>query len=276
MPSKKTIVVFIICMGIIMSILLLTKNTPIKIIGENTNPVTDVSGSELNGNNQNDWQKILVGMDNGTTTVLTNQNTTTPYPNEGTQTDQMAKDFFAQYLLLKQGGTKVTPEQAAQIAQNTLSSPQYTKSVGVQYTADNLHIIQQTSKDVAKKYMDDGLAIFTKYSNQNYQNELTILNNAIKSGKDSDFAKLDPIIANYKGMISDSLEINVPKDAVELHLAILNSISNILANVEAMRVTLTDPVRSFAGVSQYKQHVLDIDAAMIKLTEYFKAKGVLP
>jgi hypothetical protein len=270
MPSRKIVSILIFCVGVVLSIWFLSKDNNPKTTILDTKPSVSVS-DELRSYSKDDWKNILTKIDQGTTTILTEPSSSV-YPDEGTQTDLMSRDFMAQYLLLKQGGTQITSEQALQIAQNTLSSAEYTKATGVKYTTDNLHINPKTSKEITENYITSINQSLINRSPKNLENELVILNKAITSGKESDLAKLDPIIIGYKGLIGDFLQITVPSDAVKLHLNFLNAMSNVLSNIEAMRQTFSDPVRSFSGVSQYKQHAFDLGLAMEKLKEYSLSK----
>lgn len=272
-PTKKIVPVLIVCIGVVVSVFLFSKTGNLQT-SINTGSATSTSVNIPKLYDSGDWQKILSSVDTGTTTILTNQKTNT-YEGEGTETDQMAKDFLAQYLSLKQGGATITDDQINAIVENILSSPEYTKATGVEYTANDLHITSQTDKETVRKYMSDGSNILTKNSNKGYGDVLAILEEAINSNDESVLAKLDPIITNYKNIISGSLNLSVPKDAVSVHLAMLNAVSNVLSNIEAMRVTFSDPVKSFAGMSQYKLHMVDFETAMNNLGTYFSAKGVL-
>jgi flagellar motor component MotA len=271
-PIKRVVSVLIICIGIIVSVWAFAKNKNIQVIQTEISSATSTTPKLFD---ENDWKRILTGVSQGTTTILASQQVGT-YSNEGTRTDQMAKDFLAQYLQLKKGGGDLTKEQINQIVLNIISTPEYTKATGVQYTIKDLHIIPQTDKETAKKYMDDGTAILKKYSNKNYEDVLTILDGAMKSQKEKDLAKLDPIINVYKGIISDILKINVPKDATNLHLALLNAFSNTLSNIEGLRVSLTDPVQSFVSLNQFQKHISDIEVGLNNLKGYFISKGILP
>jgi hypothetical protein len=272
MPSKKIISVGIICVGAIISVVVFTKK-PFISLATNTSPIETTGNAIIY--DTNDWQRILDKRDTGTTTDITRSASAKTYENEGTQTDQIAKDFLSQYLALKQNNREVTAEEATIIAQNTLNSAEYTDTGAVQYTAKNIVISDDTSKESAQKYMNAGIAMLNTYSNAKYKNELTILDQATKSGKESDLKQLDPIIKNYKGMIAESLSMPVPKDAVTAHLEMVNAISNVLSSAEGMRVTFSDPVRSFASVSRYKQYVLGVNNALIGLSNYFKTKGLI-
>lgn len=270
MPSRKIISILIVCLSIVLSIWFLSKNENGVISAIKTNSVVGVS-DELRSYSKDDWKKILISMEQGTTTILTGQETSV-YPDEGTQTDLLSRDFMAQYLLLKQGGAEITAEQAIQIAKNTLSSEEYTQTTGVKYKDSDLNINPKTSKEIVQIYMNSINLSLINRSPKNLENELVILDKAVKSNKETDLAKLDPIIIGYRGLISDFLQISVPSDAVKIHLDFLNAMSNVLSNIEAMRQTFSDPVRSLAGASQYKQHAFDLSLALQRLNEYSMSK----
>lgn len=194
-------------------------------------------------------------------------------PEDSSVTSQMAKDFMAQYLLLKKGNGQVTAEEASKIAQNTLTSPEYTKATGVLYSEKDIRTSKTTAESVGT-YNSSLNQIFRKHSlSTKTQNELAILGVAVEKENPKELEKLDPIINGYKGIVTDLVNMTVPQDAVSTHLALLNTSSNILANIEAMRQTFTDPVKSFAAVSQYKQHVIDMMVAYEKINKYFASKN---
>lgn len=66
--------------------------------------------------------------------------------------------------------------------------------------------------------------------------------------------------------------MQVPSDLVDVHLKILNASSNILADIEGMRQTYTDPVRAFVAINQYNQHIYDFNKAMEDLNNYYRRK----
>lgn len=267
MPNKKTISVFIVCLGIVLSVWLVSdkKNHPSETGG--------VFGSteETKVYTADDWKKILVTLDGESASLLNPEGTST-YPNEGTQTDLLSKDLLAQYLILKQGGTEITSEQAIQIAQNTLSFSEYTKGTGVEYTKNDLKINPKTNKEIVQNYINTINQSLVNRSPKNLENELAILNRAVNLNQEEELSRLDPIIAGYKGLIGDFLQISVPSDAVSIHLNLLNSMSDVLSNIEGMRQTFSDPLRGFVATSQYKKHALDLSLAMKNLEEYSLSK----
>jgi hypothetical protein len=277
-PSKKIISVLIVCIGAIVSVWLFSSHIAIRPFAKEDNGCTGqdcmVADNSPKLYDENDWEKILTNIAKSSTTTIAKQEVGR-YEGEGTETDLLAKDVFSQYLAKKKGGGEVSTADINEMVLNALSSPEYTKATGVQYSIKDIKVGDQTTQAAVERYMDDGQDIMIQYSNNKYGDPLQILQKAMASGKESDFAKLDPIIKNYKGMIAASLGIIVPKDAVTLHLALLNSISDILANLEALRVVSSDPLKAFVGLSQYSQHILQMQSSLNSLSAYFKSKGVI-
>ena len=100
---------------------------------------------------------------------------------------------------------------------------------------------------------------------------MTILKNAIDTEDEGELAKLDPIIQSYRKIVADLLAMSIPQDSVNIHLGFLNSMSNILANVEAMRQSFSDPIKAFAGLSQYQKHLDDLSVATQKIKDYYES-----
>lgn len=267
MPSKKIFIVLIVCAGFVISVMIFQWGTKFGLVRASNKNVSVVDPVENDPNsNLKNWQAVLSKI--GSTTVTTLSDTSTS-EGEGTLTDKMAKDFFGQYLVLTQNGADVTEETALQIAQNTVSNPEYISSQGTVYTEKNLRIekiVNSSTKDIYSSALFDSIK---KRSPKNSENELYIFSRAVQEESQTELQKLDPIILAYKGIIADMLEMKVPSDIVSLHLELLNSASNILSNIQAMRKLFTDPVLSLSAVKQYEDNVVTMSLAIKKFGVYF-------
>ncbi len=218
-----------------------------------------------------DWQKILTGVatTQGSTTIASDGTV----PDDTTVTAQLSKDLFSRYLAIAKGGDSLSASDLDQVAEQTLlSSSQYTQVTGATYVTSNLHITTDTSLDALRKYRDTGDAIIKKRTVSAKEDPLTIFGNATQDDNPDELTKLDPFIADAKALISDLLTMTVPKDVVTLHLAVLNSYSNVLADLQAMRGIYTDPVKSFASISQYSGHISDLQKVLTDIKTYIVQK----
>lgn len=261
-------------------------------------------GEDVDSDNDglNDWQEVLLGTnptkadtdgdgtadgkevesgrdplkagpnDKSTLTSSLTTDTSTVFPGDTTITNRVSKDFMAQYLILKQHNDTVAPEQVTQIAQNTLSTQEYTKATGVVYTKNDLHVSKTTSKEEVGTYGIKVSSILKTRNPKGAGDELTILDAYVKSNDKRILEKLDPIIQADRGVLTDLLAMTIPSDAVAVHLAFVNAVSNILANTESIRQTYEDPVKGFVGLSQFKPHSLEIINAIKNISLFVEAK----
>lgn len=276
MPSNKIYTVLILCIGLIVSIWLVQrKPVDISAVKQNVDGVS-VSTYRNTGNVSDDWKKILVSVDQGSSVVtdLTKNNSGNDesFFDETTLTAQMSKDFLSQYLLLKKGGKTLTQEDIDQITINVTSSPIYSEIKGVVYVENNLRITSKKDKDTIAQYRNTVNSILKTRSTQINDNLVIIVTNSLKSGKSSELYKLDAVTDASKGFISDFLKIEVPSDAVGVHLGLLNSVSKFEADVEAMKETYNDPIRALSGISQYNEDMLVFQNALNNINAYFKQK----
>jgi hypothetical protein len=272
MPSKKIISVLIVCIGVIVSVWLFQKKTGGVIPTVASTDAISVNKGErqvISGND--DWKKILVSASNDPISVLTS-NTSTSTFDDTTQTAQLSRDFFSRYLIAKKGGAALTQEQMASIVQGTLSSPEYSQVAGAVYVPANLHISKSSDAVTVEKYKNVINADLKEKSSQVRENAIAILTSAMNSQDEKILARLDPIIALNKGLINDFLNAEVPSDATLVHLNILNSISALLADLEAMRQVIADPVRGILGIKQYNTDIGKFSTALNNMNLYFAKK----
>lgn len=268
--KNRIYVVLFICIGIVISIWLVQSNTSINSKAESngsdvlTNPYRNLERND-------DWKKILVAVDNSAvdTTLISKNNTSIKTEDDSTLTDQMSRDFLAQYLLAVKNNGGVNYDDANIIAKNTLSLPEYTESVGATYISTNLKINNKTDIDTLRIYRNRLYKIVNDRSSQIKDDPIAIVLGSMTSENEKDLVKLDYTIKQSKGFLQDLLALEVPKSAIQIHLALLNTGSNITANLEAMRLVLGDPVRGLAGISEYAQNVVELQKVLQNISNFF-------
>lgn len=277
MPSdknrNKVYTILVLCIGIVISVWLFQrKPESISLVKQNTNTVSANPYRDVIPNTNEDWKKMLTSIDPKNqviTSVIKNNSNTF---DETTLTAQMARDFFSQYLLAKKGGQALTPDQINKIVQNTLASPQYTKTSQIVYLTSNLHINPNTDPSTVKKYRDVLNLSLKNRSTQVKDNPMILLNMATKTGGSDILARLDSIITTGHNMVNDLLSMEVPSDAVQVHLNLLNVSANIVLSLESMRQIYTDPVKSLVGISSYSQELSKLEPALSDVNAYFVKK----
>lgn len=266
MPSHKIISVSIICIGIITSVWLFSKksNVSTETAGlRNTESVSVDSIIKIGGEGNDDWKKMLTAVDQKSQ-KLVDLTKNISEEDDTTLTDQMARDFLSQYLLTVKSGVPVTSETASLIAQNTLSLPEYSRS-GVTYIKSNLKTTLKKDVETIQKYkLNINNALKPVYYDVN-TDTVSLIMDALQSENENELKKLDPIIAINRKVVKDLLAMEVPENAVKTHLALLNASSNILSDLEAIRVTLGDPVKGLTVLGQYPTHLDNFAIAVINM-----------
>lgn len=273
MPAEKNrnkiYVVAVICIGLITSIWLIQR-TPVSKSAVNENSGTVAVKPYVNVEKNDDWKKMLVSIDNSKidTSLISKNNYSIP-EEDSTLTDQMSRDFLSQYLLAVKNDENITSADANNIAQNTLSLPDYNTSVGAKYLPSNLKIINKTDSNTLRIYRNRLLEVIKNRTSKVKDNPIMIVTVALSTEDEKELSKLDYIIKENRGFVSDLLKIEVPINVVGLHISLLNASSNLLTNLESLRVILGDPVRGLTGIGQYSQSINDLNLSLENLSNYF-------
>ncbi len=282
MPSRKILVILIICLGLVGAVWILQQ--PSENFTSNSGSfATDIATTSTTSQTSVDWQNILSNIQSTTTVVSgLDQTTSINSDDDTTMTFQLAKDFFSRYLLAQgqanQNGVDTTggldQNTSDQIVSDVLSSGSYTNLQSVVYTAQNLNI-EDVSTTTIINYFSTMKNNFTKWNAEATEkaNAFDIFNTAVNNQDQNEIKKLDPIIERYNGVLLDLLKTPVPEDAVEIHLGLVNAVSSMLTDLKSMRILFVDPVKSLVVISNYQQHTIDIKLATEKLQVYFKTKS---
>jgi hypothetical protein len=227
-----------------------------------------------------DWQRILNGVQS-TTTIASGLYPENNIVGDTTITTQLAKDFFGRYLLAQGEQTQngidtsqgLDSTVSNQIAEDTLSSAGYLNVKNVLYTIKNLNIQSNSSQETVKNYIIALQKNATYMQNSNIQtDEIDIINQAILTQDKTEITKLDPVIISYQTLLYNMLKTPIPQDVTDLHLEFVNSISAVLYDLQSIRNTFIDPVKSLMGLNSYKQDFINMSIAVEKLGSYAQLK----
>jgi len=244
----------------------------IKIPVEKNSPVKSGAPIEtyrkITANNNEDWKKTLQSFND--TSQNFNQLVEAAVLDETTLTSQMSKDIFAQYLLLKSGGREVSEEEIGAIVNNVASSPDYSQISGPKYGKSNIHITAKTDIETTRKYKEEMERSIARIAVMQTNPFIDFLG-AIQKNQSGLIAELDLPISIGRAIIEDFLTMTVPADAVEIHLNLLNTGSDVLADAEGLRELFTDPVKGLLAL-KFKERAEKMASAMTDLNNYFVKK----
>lgn len=211
---------------------------------------------------EEDWEKEF----NSLTSKPLNPSTDL---SSSTLTDLLARSLFTQFAKNQDQG-QLTEAAQQQVIADTLGkiNLRFTS-----YTVNNLSLSEDSSPAGIKKYGNDLGKVVEDNSSEN-MNEAAILAQALAQSNSSSLGALDPISSSYHNLLSYSLRVKVPREAVEAHLAWVNSLSAMADTVDAMRVAFQDPVRTVLYLDKYKQSAESLADSVKRLKQLFDGKGI--
>lgn len=272
MPDKKVLTILIICFGLVVSVWLMSDK-----IGQKATQVAkkDSVSAEpailTNENTNADWKKMLTAVDSKSVN-FTDLTKNVALPEDDTITDQISRDILTQYMLSAKNGVSVTPEVAKNIADMTLTMPQY-KSESVVYLVENLNIVKNDT-EILKKYKTSlNQAIMPVYYDIS-NDPMEIMLVAIQTDSEKDIKKLDPIIKINEDLVKNLKNMPVPEKLTVLHLNLLNESSAILHVLKSMRTVVTDPIKGFTVLGEYPNHLNAFKEDVIKIDQLLKKSNI--
>ncbi len=303
MAHQKVLVTLIICIGIIGSVFVISKignnATGATNTGNNQDLLSTIDKTpeaDTDGDGLKDWEESLIGTNpqnkdtDGDSTsdgdeVSASRDPKKAGPNDkasteqsplvvntvptedNTLTAQVSKNFFAQYLLAKQGGQEVTPEMAIEIAESVMQNIPV-ESNAKQYEIKDIKVVPKTLESQTA-YIETFIRILKANPPKSKENEIDIVTRAIESQDPSDIKKIEQIVQAYKNILTETLKIPVPKDLVPDHMIYINALSSMYTDLSEMSLVLEDPMRGYIGYSHYQKDALVLKIGFEGIQKYF-------
>ena len=178
-----------------------------------------------------------------------------------TPTDIFSRNLFGLYAKANNSGQDVTDPNVQQaIVDKVLADGTVLPSPKLYTTAD-LKISPDNSVAALKDYGNAaGLVYIKNYIKHN--GELDIVQASLTTNNKTALKQLDPIIAEYQGMLQGELTVTVPSSMEDFHLDLVNAFSELLFADQGFEKTYSDALTSINGLTVYKQGASDLDTAL--------------
>lgn len=227
-------------------------------------PYIDVVDSD--GNGIPDWQEALQR-----TEPLTVPNATSSYEAPETLTDQFALEFFEQYMRGERYGAFGTnPEELVQQSGNVLANQAKDQPI----TRSQVSVSTNTSTEALATYGEQIAAIIDTHSRTDTEQELIVVDRAIRLNDRTELEKLDPIIEVYENILADTLRLAVPQSYVTEHLILVNAYQAVLNDIKVMRISFDDPMRALLRIQRYQEDIDGMYNAVVGLYEKLRGAGI--
>lgn len=243
---------------------------------------TDPNNPDTDGDGTNDGEEVdnnrdpnIAGPDDTFQNDVFINKTDVSFSDENlTETEKFSRDFFAEYLTLKQQGIDFGEADAQEfIVESALSRAQAGLSINFFILAD-LNIRQDGGEEVVRRYGNEMGEIIIMYSAEN-ENEMVILQRALTNNDKEEIKKLDPVIEAYENLLKNSLIIAVPQSSANTHLRLVNSFSAMVKVIKGMSVVFDDPLTALNSIAIYQNVVQNMVNSFRDSNKYFKQEGIV-
>ncbi len=222
-----------------------------------------------------DWEEVLLGTDphnpdtdkDGTSDgkeVTLERNPLIKGPNDSakatastgvttkenlTETDKLARDFFARYMELRQVGLSKDKLSQQELVGTVLKNG-IVMAKPKTYTDRDIIVIEDISTDAVKRYGNDVGLIFNKYPTTGRDAPIVAKESLTK--EDPDILKeLDPDIKAFRNIIRDLLKVKTPRSISVLHTNLIGAMEKFLFVYESLRNGGVDALKSLQGASMH-------------------------
>ncbi len=218
--------------------------------------------------NNTDWKKVLLANDLSTSSSITDL---TKKKEVLEPIDIVSRQFFAQYMELRQMGSAKDPLSQQELVEKTIGSMTFTSPKA--YTIDQIKISLVDDTTATKQYGNDVGNIFKKNAT-NSRNEGVIVRDSQIMEDPSILKELDPIATSYKNIINSLLKLSSPEPLSPLHLDLINAINEALFIVESFKKSAVDPVSGLQAVSMYQNTAKNLQIAMVGIRNYLLSLNI--
>lgn len=270
-PRKQTVIIFVVCLAIVISAMYYSSknnqqnNTSIKSnIGLTTGYSTSSESLKIDSSAFSDWKKQFASSTIAREVGKIDNK-------ELTQTDRLGRELFTKFVELNQADLLNDNTVITETANNLISS-NIAPQESVVYTDKDLKII--SSKDLVS-LNNFSIAVANAINEYSItKNESTIIGEYLSNSDPNVLKGIDPIIANYKKIISSLLAIPTPQIMVTSELRLINAYSVLLASATDLRTMGTDPVRGLSGISSHITGAKEIISSIKEIYDNLKLQGV--
>lgn len=280
---KKVAILFvlIIIVIIIAKIVPAIKDKVLQNRKEKALLVKDLVIQDSNSNGIQDWEESLWGLDpfaDGASNkeyilakkkILNKDNIP---EGELTAEDQMAREFFALVVSLKQSGN--LNEASMQTLANSIGKKVIATEISDVYTEDMLQIVSTTTATI-RAYYNALQKLNTKYKGRDIGGELALIGQAIATS-DPQALRVAILSANdYRAFGKDLIAIPVPSSLAITHLQLANNYEKSAVSLESMSTILDSPTIGMTTLIRYKKYNDSLVQNLEELTTFFKKNGII-
>jgi hypothetical protein len=233
---------------------------------------TDVNNPDTDGDGVPDGDDLDLNSDLYATGTNTEHTSSTTGPTALTATDRVGREIFGTYLAYKEIGG-ISPEERTELIDRIINRSAQLIQPDT-YTVDDLKLVDgYTTTEYAayKAALDDAFLPARAFR----YHELLLLAVVMEKKEEGAHQELVQLNIAQKQIRENLLTMDVPRDAAETHLELVNTLSHFLFNVEGLLVVHTDPIRTMLSTRDFLDVEHDLVQARLAAVSYANARASL-
>jgi hypothetical protein len=216
-----------------------------------------VSVSDTDDNGIEDWREEFVNE----APLIIDTKVTGPieYSAPTTLTDQVGIQLF-QNVLQSKGRGSVGPNKD-QVISNTAELLRNSAITDYVFKANQIQVIA-TNDQAIRTYANTLGQILINNNVANGEDELVIIDRALRTENAEELKKLEPLINMYKNLRDQTLATPVPVGFEKQHLDLVNVYQAMYSTLDGMKLAFGDPVVALLRVQRYQDDAKGLGIAL--------------
>ncbi len=269
-PHKQTIIIAVICLIAITCVAVYTQRQK-----TSTNDVLNIASpvqEDLQGDTKlastTNWQKDFFALSTSTKKISGTGQEISPT----TLTDQISKDFFTRYMILRQTEQTGNSDSVKSAMDQTITNATMAAPKPKTYFLNDINISSDNSPIAIHTYANTTASLLLTYISKS--DPTMIAADALDNSNMDGLKDIDPIIAGYQKTISELLKTIVPSDLQDSHINTINSLSILLYVSEGLRHINEDSMQSMVALGFYTTGQDALRGALLDTRDYISVRKI--
>jgi hypothetical protein len=218
---------------------------------------TYISVTDTDNNGIEDWREEFVN----DTPLIIDSEVAGPvqYTPPTSITDTLGIQLFQNFLQAKgRGNVGPTTDQVVTDAAELLRTTAVQDYI---YKADQILVVARDDNSI-RTYANTLGQILINNNVSGAEDELVIIDRALRTENIDELNKLDPLISMYKNMRDQTLATPVPAGFEKQHLDLINVYQAVYATLDGMKLVFADPVVALLRVQRYQDDATGLAIAL--------------
>jgi len=187
-------------------------------------------------------------------------------------TDEFSKEIFARYAAYKKTDNSIDTIEQQNLIEQLLTSAEAAQKPAIVHKFNELIVVPDTQENY-RRYRDIFVQTTSQYEENITNNELLILERALKNNDSAALRDIDPLLARYAVLIQEMLALPIPNGIAQAHLDLVNGYEKITVHINAFKDVFTDPLVAMTNMTNYYQTASDFSLALSQIKKKLTENG---